>query len=76
MEKPITSTEMPEATILAKLEKRGGKAIIGRVVNHVAGQERVEVLRLEDGTEIVLRDGSVVAKWPVIEYPREEGGDA
>lgn len=76
MEKPVFSLSKPDAEGIAKLkeqgEKRGAMAIIGRVIYHAFGQDRVEYLRLEDDSEVILRKGATVAKWPSIEYVREE----
>lgn len=74
MEKPNFNTAEVKASDITALknagETRDGKAIIGRVVNHVVGGDRVEMIRLEDGTEVILHNDVVVTKWPVIKVPR------
>ena len=71
MDKPVFVQKNSTADEITKLkdagEARGAKAIVGRVVHHVYGQDRVEIIRLDDGTEIIERNGGAVAKWPTID---------
>jgi hypothetical protein len=76
MEKPTLSAAAVSAEEITEIKERGetynGKAVVARVVHHVAGQERVEALRLDDGSEVIIKGGAEVAKWPAIKYPLAE----
>lgn len=74
MEKPAFNITAIAADEIAKIKAsgnvRGAKAVVGRVINHVHGQDRVEIVRLDDGSEVILKGEATVAKWPDIAYPK------